>query len=154
MHGDHNYKLNLDLNIHLHPIFHVNWLSPWTGNKVNSEVPEPLAPDIIAGEEEYEVEQVLDSKVFGKQLKYFVKWKGYNSGHNTWEPEKNLAHAKQLVAQFHCKHPGAPQHIAATAFNDLLFIPFTNFTTPPPTSDSHWEEGRIAMALTVGDNGY
>ena len=153
MRGDHNYKLDLDPNMRLHLIFHVDRLSPWTGNEVNGEVPEPPAVEIIAGEEEYEVEQVLDSKFFGKQLKYFVKWKGYNSGHNTWEPEKNLAHSKQLVAQFHRRHPGAPRRIATTAFHNLLFVPFTNFTIPPPAPNTHWEEGRIANALTVGDNG-
>ncbi|GAA5832506.1 hypothetical protein JCM11251_001351 [Rhodosporidiobolus azoricus] len=46
-------------------------------------------------EEEYEVEKILDHKREGKskksELKYRVKWKGYdNEADHTWEPESNV----------------------------------------------------------------
>ena len=50
--------------------------------------------------EEYEVEKVLnhegDIKLKG-QMKFLVKWKGYDESHNSWEPWKNL----RLVDKLH-----------------------------------------------------
>eukprot|EP01122_Echinamoeba_exundans_P003429 TRINITY_DN13531_c0_g1_i1.p1 TRINITY_DN13531_c0_g1~~TRINITY_DN13531_c0_g1_i1.p1 ORF type:complete len:1772 (-),score=428.68 TRINITY_DN13531_c0_g1_i1:19-5334(-) len=55
----------------------------------DDDEPEPL----------YEVEEVLDSKTVQGGKLYFIKWKGYSSAENTWEPEKNLNPA--LVVEFH-----------------------------------------------------
>jgi chromodomain-containing protein len=43
---------------------------------------------MIKGEEEYEVEHVVNHQFKGRsrQLQYFVKWKGYPKSDNTWEP--------------------------------------------------------------------
>ena len=39
----------------------------------------------------YEVEKIVDKRtnMYGL-VEYFVKWKGYPSSENTWEPKKNL----------------------------------------------------------------
>ena len=61
-----------------------------------------LDPKEIAmrDKEEYEVEKVLnhegDIKLKG-QMKFLVKWKGYDESHNSWEPWKNL----RLVDKLH-----------------------------------------------------
>lgn len=63
--------------------------------------------------EAYEVEEVLDSGVDAetKKLMYLVKWKGYTSKHNTWEPKKNLSGASELIKQFNAnskaENPGS-----------------------------------------------
>eukprot|EP00455_Lapot_gusevi_P053333 TRINITY_DN8301_c0_g1_i9.p1 TRINITY_DN8301_c0_g1~~TRINITY_DN8301_c0_g1_i9.p1 ORF type:complete len:283 (+),score=48.41 TRINITY_DN8301_c0_g1_i9:110-958(+) len=41
-------------------------------------------------EAEYEVEAILDDKVEDGIHLYFIKWKGYPSSANTWEPEAHL----------------------------------------------------------------
>lgn len=58
-------------------MFHIDRLSLWKGNEVNGKLPPPPEPVEVEGEEEYEVEEILDSKVVGKGLRYLVKWKGY-----------------------------------------------------------------------------
>jgi hypothetical protein len=68
---------------------------------------------LVDSEEEYEVDHVRDSKVFGRTLKYLVHWKGYREGEDTWELAKNLSNAKAKVDEFHAINPGAPCKIAA-----------------------------------------
>jgi hypothetical protein len=50
--------------------------------------------------EEYEVQKVLDHQGDPKlkgQMKFLVKWKGYDKNHNSWEPWKSL----RLVDKLH-----------------------------------------------------
>ncbi|KAL3425910.1 chromo domain-containing protein [Phlyctema vagabunda] len=57
---------------------------------------------------EYVVEKVLDSAFIDKKLHYFVKWKGYPTADNTWEPVKNVVNADDEVQKFHKKFPKKP----------------------------------------------
>ena len=43
----------------------------------------------------YQVEIVVDSRGAGKKKEFFVKWVGYSSKENTWEPQAHLH--KQVV---------------------------------------------------------
>lgn len=44
----------------------------------------------INDQDAYEVEAILDKKKIKNKIHYFVKWKGFNSTNNTWEPRTNL----------------------------------------------------------------
>jgi len=63
-------------------------------------------PDLIKGENEYEVETIRKHRCFGrnKRLQYLLKWKGYPESDNTWEPVEQL-HALQLLKDYHSHHP-------------------------------------------------
>ncbi|CAF1289644.1 unnamed protein product [Adineta steineri] len=41
-------------------------------------------------EHEYVVEAILDKRVRGKKIEYFLKWQGYTEAYNTWEQKRNL----------------------------------------------------------------
>ena len=68
-------------------------------------MPAVLTPD---GEEEYEVERILVSRMMRRKLEYYVTWKGYGAEENSWEPKTHLANAPEKVAEFHRLHPEAP----------------------------------------------
>ena len=65
------------------------------------------------------MDHIRDSKMFGRTLKYLVRWKGYGEGEVTWEPLSNLANSPQVVAEFHSWNPGAPCSINALLYASL-----------------------------------
>ena len=66
--------------------------------------PPPL-PVVVDGEQEWEAEEVLDSRRVRKRLQYLVKWKRYFEP--TWEPEDYLSNA-QAVEIFHERYTLKP----------------------------------------------
>jgi hypothetical protein len=126
--SDIDYKLALPPALRIHDVFHVDRLSPYKGNEVNGQVPPPPEPVTVEGEEEYEVDHIRDSKLFGRTLKYLVRWTGYGEGEDTWEPAKNLEHAQDKVLEFYSKNPGAPRKLAANLYASLPWQNPTQFT--------------------------
>jgi len=55
---------------------------------------------IIEGEEEFEVEKILNKKMVREKEKFLVRWKGYMVEKDTWENKENLKNAKELVEEF------------------------------------------------------
>ena len=55
---------------------------------------------IIEGEEEFEVEKILNKQVVQGKEKFLVWWKGYTAEGDTWESRENLENAKELVEEF------------------------------------------------------
>jgi hypothetical protein len=126
--SDVDYKLALPPALRIHDVFHVDRLSPYKGNEVNGQVPPPPEPVTVEGEEEYEVDHIRDSTLFGRTLKYLVRWTGYGEGEDTWEPAKNLEHAQDKVLEFYSKNPGAPRKLAANLYASLPWQNPTQFT--------------------------
>jgi transposase InsO family protein len=103
-----NSRLLLPKAWRIHPVFHNSLLTPY------KETPEHGAnytrppPDIVEGEDEhYEVETILNMRPTPNRrgTQYLVKWKGYPDSENSWIPASGMQHAKDLVTQFHRRHP-------------------------------------------------
>jgi len=60
----------------------------------------PLPPVKVAGEKEYEVEEILDRQEKREKMKYLVKWKGYTAEENIWEGLENLKNAGEKIEEF------------------------------------------------------
>ncbi|KAF8759769.1 hypothetical protein RHS01_01831 [Rhizoctonia solani] len=109
--GLHAYKLQLPHTMRIHPVFHINLLTKFHPDPHGRNPPQPAPVITEEGEEEYEVEKILDSKWKGrgksKKLWYLVKWKGYDEGSNSWEPVDNVTNAKEVREDFHKEYPDA-----------------------------------------------
>ena len=62
----------------------------------------PIPINDNAEDDEYEVERILDYDDIND--KYLVKWKGYATEDNSWEPSNNLDNAKEEVQNFWADH--------------------------------------------------
>ena len=79
---------------HLHPVFHISLLEPALQNAQTAENIK------IEDDDEYEVEKILKQKRVNGQPFYLVKWKGYNTSENTWEPIANLKGCHQAMQEY------------------------------------------------------
>ncbi|XP_049637595.1 M-phase phosphoprotein 8 [Suncus etruscus] len=52
------------------------------------------------GDDVFEVEQILDEKTEEGNVLYKVRWKGYTSEDDTWEPEVHLQDCKEVLLEF------------------------------------------------------
>ena len=58
-------------------------------------------PDIIDGEKEWEVKEIMGSRRYGrwKKLQYLIWWEGYSAAHDSWEPAERI-HVPDLIQDF------------------------------------------------------
>jgi hypothetical protein len=77
-------------------VFHILLLEPALKNTKITENVE-INNDT---EQEYKVKKILNHKQVSGKLYYLVKWKGYNTSENTWEPIENLIGCHQLIQQY------------------------------------------------------
>jgi hypothetical protein len=103
------YRLELPPSMRrIHPVFHVSLLEPYHANTISGRTqPEP-PPIEVDGEEEWEVKEILDSRIVRGKLEYFVDWVGFDEGSRTWEPAKNCENSPELIATYHRKYPNRP----------------------------------------------
>ena len=96
--GKGAYQLELPNTIKVHNVFHVSLLKPYRSDG-RVQPPDPVVCE-DDGEEYFYVERVLDHRINKrgrKQYKeYLVKWAGYGTEHNSWEPESSLIETDQL----------------------------------------------------------
>ena len=85
----------------IHPVFHISMLEPYKKSSILGRLQAPPPPIEIDGEEEFEVSEILDSRINRKKLEYLVYWQGYKVSERTWEPIANLINAHEMIQEFH-----------------------------------------------------
>ena len=92
-------ELELPKTIKIHPVVNVSRVRLYKPQVEGQKKTRPK-PVIIEGEEEFEVEKILNKQVVQGKEKFLVQWKGYTAEEDTWENRENLGNAKELVEEF------------------------------------------------------
>jgi hypothetical protein len=109
--GATSYRLQIPEETKIHPVFHSNLLrldreDPLPGQ--NQPPPGPVIIDEGEEDEEYEVERILDSRLYKRnQLQYRVDWVGWPPD-KKWYPARNFEHSPEVIKQFHAAYPKKP----------------------------------------------
>lgn len=100
--SDVTYKLELPATMKIHPVFHVSLLKRYreSPEEFAGRAPTQPPPVIVEGEEEYEVEDILDKQMRGGEEKFLVKWKGYDQSEATWQTREDLKNAARILRRF------------------------------------------------------
>ena len=100
--------------ITVHPGFHISMLEPTVPNMIPGRVQSPLPPIMVDNEPEFEISEILDTKINNRhhtcKLLYLVCWTGYEGTdeETSWILTSELGHASKLITDFHMAYPAKP----------------------------------------------
>ena len=122
-----NYRLELPAQWSIHPVFHIDLLTPYRETTTHGANYQRPPPDLVDNAEEYEVEKILDSRLFGRRrrLQYLVKWKGYPDSDNMWV-DKDDVFADDKVRAFKDSNPEARTHLRAIRSTSIPHSPLAS----------------------------
>ena len=118
-------ELKLPKTLRIHPVVNVSRVKPYLGPLPGQPMSRPGLIQVSEEcDEEYEVDYIVASWIYRRQLQYLVHWKGYEEHERTWEPASNVKNAPLVVERFYKENPSAPRklHMAQSDF-DSLFKP-------------------------------
>ena len=99
------YKLQFPASVKHHPVQHVSLLDLAGNDPLLGQHNPPPPPVIVDDNEEWHVEEILDSRIYCRRLQYLVKWIGFDRPN--WEPAKGI-NKLEVVDQFHQRYPKKP----------------------------------------------
>ena len=138
----------MKVDVNVHPVFNITLLRKAEPDEIK-ERPQPSHPEPEIdkeGEEAFEVEEILDSRLYRRKLEYLIKWKDYGPEWNLWVPEEDAQGAKDLIKNFHKKHPNAPRRISSTAFDSL---PFHKYSRPRKGRLYNWHTNQFVGTMNL-----
>lgn len=108
----------------VHPVFHMSLFRPAQKTPEYGPTHAHPAPDLIKGQEEYEVDFIVASRQRRNakcNIQYKVRWKGFEAKDDTWEPAIGLyPNAQEAISEFHQKYPEMPGPLTPAQLLQLL----------------------------------
>ena len=117
-----NFKLDLPKQLPVYPWFFRSlikkYLKPSETFPERKNVPEfeKNYPDL-----DYEIEKILDDRIYRKKLQYKIRWKNWTPEHDSWEPAENI-NAKELIEDYQQSRGGVASGPSPNPMSDKTFV--------------------------------
>ncbi|KAK6585011.1 hypothetical protein PZA11_003235 [Diplocarpon coronariae] len=119
-----SWKLQLPDSLRsIYPVFHSHSLRKYLPNPLPGQVREPPAPiKVLPEQEEWEIEEIIGSRIRARKLEYQIKWKGADEDLE-WYPCSDAMTAPHAIRDFHLRNPqakGPPRALSSwlRSYND------------------------------------
>ncbi len=102
---DSFYKLKLSETMCIHDVFHSELLYSVVDNFLSDQKNELLKSIVINDEDEWKIDDILNSWWYWRWLQYWVKWKSYNNDLNWYNADNNeFMNAQEMIDDFYIKY--------------------------------------------------
>ena len=104
-----SYELALPKSMRVHPVFSTEKLYRNATDPLPGQKQEPPKPVVVDGKDTYEVDDILDSRIYYGRLQYKVKWSGVDRDDHWYYTDRDEFGASQeVVDEFHRRYPKKP----------------------------------------------
>ena len=86
---DSFYKLKLSETMRIHDVFHSEFLHSVVDDSLSDQKNESSKSIVINNEDEWEINDILNSRWYQRRLQYRVKWKSYDNDLNWYNADDN-----------------------------------------------------------------
>ena len=102
--GPVTYRLKIPATWRIHNVFHATLLRQYKENEIYGQNFNEPPPELLEGEEVYEVETILNHRKRGRGYQYYVKWQGYPISDASWEPENSFSDDGDTLTWYKLRH--------------------------------------------------
>ena len=103
-----NVTLKLPPSMPIYNTFHISLIKRYIPNLFLKRVHELAPPIIVEGVEEYEVEEILDSKLYYHKPIFLIKFLNYDLAENEWCSLESIQNCPEHIINFFNKYPEKP----------------------------------------------
>ncbi len=102
---DFFYKLKLLDTIRIHDVFHSELLRSVVDDSLSDQKNESSRSIVVNDEDEWEINDILNSRRYQRQLQYRIKWKSYDNDLNWYNADDDeFMNAQEMIDDFHIKY--------------------------------------------------
>ncbi len=102
---DSSYKLKLSETMHVHDVFHFDLLRLAVNNFLFNQKNESLESIVINNEDEWKIDNILNSCRYWRWLQYKVKWNDYDNDFNWYNADDDkFMNTQKIVDDFHIQY--------------------------------------------------
>jgi len=102
---DSFYKLKLSETMHIHDVFHSELLRSVVDDSLSDQKNESSKSIVINDEDEWKIDDILNSWCYRRRLQYQVKWKSYDNDLNWYNADDDkFMNAQEMIDDFHIKY--------------------------------------------------